>query len=68
MFNTVQIICASEKYRLILRGIFQNLGADAVFSLDLNDALSIFERARPAAVFIVDGEEPPAEIQLRELI
>jgi len=51
----------------MLRGIFKNLGADAVFSNDLNDALSIFEKARPAAVFIVDGEEPPAEIQLREL-
>ncbi|OIO01071.1 MAG: hypothetical protein COX65_09030 [Elusimicrobia bacterium CG_4_10_14_0_2_um_filter_56_8] len=67
MFNTIQIICASEKNRTILRGIFKNLGADAVFSNDLNDALSVFEKARPAAVFIVDGEEPPAEIQLREL-
>lgn len=67
MFNTIQIICASEKNRLILRGIFKSLGADAVFSLDLNDALSVFEKARPAAVFIVDGEEPPAEIQLREI-
>ena len=67
MFNTVQIICASEKDRAILRGIFKNLGADAVFSSDLNDALAIFEKARPAAVFIADGEEPPAEIQLREL-
>ncbi|MDD2804646.1 MAG: hypothetical protein PHV33_03765 [Elusimicrobiales bacterium] len=67
MFNTVQIICASEKNRLILRGIFRNLGADAVFSNDLNDALAVFEKARPAAVFIADGEEPPAEIQLREL-
>ena len=67
MFNTIQVICASEKDRTMLRGIFKNLGADAVFSNDLNDALSIFEKARPAAVFIVDGEEPPAEIQLREL-
>ncbi|OGS13638.1 MAG: hypothetical protein A2285_07375 [Elusimicrobia bacterium RIFOXYA12_FULL_57_11] len=67
MFNTIQIICASEKNRLILRGIFKNLGADAVFSLDLNDALAIFEKARPAAIFIMDGEEPPVEIQLREL-
>ncbi len=67
MFNTVQIICGSEKDRTILRGIFRNLGADAVFSNDLNDALAIFEKARPAAVFITDGGEPPAEIQLREL-
>src|SRR3989338_4984025 len=67
MFNTIQVICASEKDRTILRGIFRNLGADAAFSNDLNDALSIFEKARPAAVFIADGEEPPAEIQLREL-
>ena len=67
MFNTIQVICASEKDRTMLRGIFKNLGADAVFANDLNDALSIFEKARPAAVFIVDGEEPPAEIQLREL-
>lgn len=67
MFNTIQVICASEKDRTILRGIFKNLGADAVFSNDLNDALSIFEKARPAAVFLADGEEPPAEIQLREL-
>lgn len=67
MFNTIQIICASEKDRTILRGIFKNLGADAVFSNDLNDALAIFEKARPAAVFLADGEEPPAEIQLREL-
>ncbi|MBI4350847.1 MAG: response regulator [Elusimicrobia bacterium] len=67
MFNTIQVICSSEKDRLILAGIFRNLGADAVFSNDLNDALSIFEKARPAAVFIADGGEPPAEIQLREL-
>jgi|GEM_PF-1045424 len=67
MFNTIQVICASEKDRTILRGIFRNLGADAVFSNDLNDALSVFEKARPAAVFLADGEEPPAEIQLREL-
>lgn len=67
MFNTIQVICASKKDRTILRGIFRNLGADAVFSNDLNDALSIFEKARPAAVFLADGEEPPAEIQLREL-
>jgi hypothetical protein len=67
MFNTVQIICASEKDRLVLRGIFRNLGADAVFASDLNDALAVFEKARPAAVFIADGEEPPAEIQLREI-
>ena len=32
MFNTTLIICASEKYRLMLRGIFKNLGADAVFA------------------------------------
>lgn len=67
MFNTIQVICASEKDRTILRGIFRNLGADAVFSNDLNDALAVFEKARPAAVFIADGGEPPAEIQLREL-
>lgn len=67
MHNTVQIICASEKDRTILRGIFKNLGADAVFSNDLNDALAVFEKARPAAVFTADGEEPPAEIQLREI-
>jgi CheY-like chemotaxis protein len=67
MFNTVQIICASEKDRLLLRGIFKNLGADAVFAADLNDALAVFEKARPAAVFVADGEEPPAEIQLREI-
>ena len=67
MFNTIQVICASEKDRTMLRGIFKNLGADAVFSADLNDALAIFERSRPAAVFTVDGGEPPAEIQLREI-
>lgn len=67
MFNTIQIICASEKDRTMLAGIFKNLGADAVFSMDLNDALAIFEKARPAAVFTVDGGEPPVEIQMREL-
>ncbi|HBA61187.1 MAG TPA: hypothetical protein DCZ92_10305 [Elusimicrobia bacterium] len=67
MFNTVQIICASEKNRAMLRGIFKELGADAVFSLDLNDALAVFEKARPAAVFIADGEDPSPEVQLREL-
>jgi FixJ family two-component response regulator len=67
MHNTVQVICASDKDRTILRGIFRNLGADAVFSNDLNDALAVFEKTRPAAVFAADGEEPPAEIQLREL-
>lgn len=67
MFNTILLICASEKNRTILRGIFKNLGADAVFCADLNDALSLFEKTRPAAVFLADGEEPPAEITLREL-
>ncbi len=67
MFNTIQVICACEKNRLILRSIFRNLGADAVFAADLNDALAVFEKARPAAVFIVDGEEPSPEIQLREI-
>ena len=67
MFNTIQVICASPKDRAILAGIFKNLGADTVFSEDLNDALSVFEKARPAAVFVADGEEPPAEIELREL-
>ncbi len=67
MFNTIQVICASEKDKLILRGIFKNLGADAVFASDLNDALAVFEKARPAAVFTADGGEPPVEIQLREI-
>lgn len=68
MPNTVQIITASQKERLILESVFRNLGADAVFSQDLNDALAVFERTRPRAVFIVDGSEPPAEIQIRELL
>ena len=68
MPNTVQVIVEAQKERLILESVFKNLGADAVFSRDLNDALSIFERTRPRAVFVVDGEEPPAEIQLRELL
>jgi len=67
MFNTIQVICSSEKDRLLLRGIFKNLGADAVFAADLNDALAVFEKARPAAVFTADGGEPPVEIQLREI-
>ncbi|HAH31918.1 MAG TPA: hypothetical protein DCL44_06350 [Elusimicrobia bacterium] len=67
MFNTVLIITSSEKERLILAGIFKNLGADTVFSMDLNDTLSIFEKARPKAVFMVDGQDPPSEIKLREL-
>ncbi|OGR59430.1 MAG: hypothetical protein A2X34_03320 [Elusimicrobia bacterium GWC2_51_8] len=67
MFNTVQIITSSEKNRLVLANIFKNLGADAVFSLDLNDTLSIFEKVRPKAVFLVDSEDPPSEIKLREL-
>lgn len=67
MFNTILVICAAEKNRTLLKGIFRNLGADAVFVNDLNDALSLFERTRPAAVFLADGEEPPAEISLREL-
>ena len=65
--NTVQVIVEAQKERLILESIFRNLGADAVFARDLNDALSLFERTRPRAVFVVDGEEPPAEIQIREL-
>lgn len=66
--NTVQIITASQKERLILESVFRNLGADAVFSQDLNDALAIFEKTRPRAVFITEGSEPPAEIQIRELL
>lgn len=68
MPNTVQLIVESQKERLILESIFRNLGADAVFSRDLNDALSVFEKTRPRAVFIVDGEPTPAEIQIRELL
>jgi len=68
MPNTVQIIVESRTDRPILESIFRNLGADAVFSRDLNDALAVFEKTRPKAVFIVDGEEPPAEIQIRELL
>ena len=64
----IQLIVETQKDRLILESVFRNLGADAVFSRDLNDALSIFEKARPRAVFIVDGGDPPAEIQLRELL
>lgn len=67
MHNTVQLIAASQKDRLILENVFRNLGADAVFSQDLNDALSVFEKTRPRAVFIVDGGDPPAEIQIREI-
>jgi len=68
MPNTIQIIVGAEKERLILESVFRNLGADIVFSRDLNDALSIFEKARPRAIFIVDGEDPPAEIQIREIL
>jgi len=68
MPKTVQIIVEAQKERLILESVFKNLGADAVFSRDLNDALAIFEKTRPRAVFVVDGEEPPAEIQIRELL
>jgi len=68
MPNTVQIIVEAQKERAILESIFRNLGADAVFSRDLNDALSVFERTRPRAVFITDGESPPAEVQIRELL
>ncbi len=67
MFNTVLAVCSSEKDRAILRGMFHNLGADAVFAADLNDALPLLEKARPAAVFAADGGEPPLEIQLREI-
>jgi hypothetical protein len=68
MPNTVQIIVESPQERLRLENIFRNLGADAVFSRDLNDALAVFERTRPRAAFIVDGEPVPAEIQIRELL
>jgi hypothetical protein len=67
MPNTVQIIVESQKERSILESVFRNLGADAVFSRDLNDALAVFEKTRPRAAFIVDGEAVPAEIQLREI-
>lgn len=67
MFNTVLAVCSSEKDRAVLRGVFRNLGADAVFAADLNDALPLLEKARPAAVFVADGGEPPPEIQLREI-
>ena len=66
--NTVQIIVESLKERHTLESIFRNLGADAVFSRDLNDALAVFEKTRPRAVFIVDGEPTPAEVQIRELL
>ncbi|HOW90059.1 MAG TPA: hypothetical protein PL037_07235 [Elusimicrobiales bacterium] len=66
--NTVQIIVESTKERGVLESIFSNLGADAVFSRDLNDALAVFERTRPRAAFIVDGEPTPAEVQIREIL
>ncbi|MFA6434418.1 MAG: hypothetical protein WCW52_06955 [Elusimicrobiales bacterium] len=68
MPNTVQIVVEPQKERLILESVFKNLGADAVFSRDLNDALAVFERTRPRAVFITEGSEPPPEIQIRELL
>lgn len=65
---TVQVISSSEKDKNILQGAFADLGAEVIFSLDLNDALAIFERVRPRAVFIADGEDPPSEIKIREIL
>ena len=65
--DTIQIISKNENDRRILKQILANIGKDAVFSYDLNDALLIFEKARPKAVFIVDGEDPPVNVNLREI-
>ena len=65
--DTIQIITKNEKDRATLKQIFANMGKNVVFSHDLNDALDIFEKARPNAVFMVDEEEPPVNIKLREI-
>ena len=65
--DTIQIITKNENDRKILKQIFANIGKNIVFSHDLNDALDIFEKARPNAVFIVDEEDPPVNIKLREI-
>lgn len=65
--DTIQIITKNENDRRTLKQIFANMGKNVVFSHDLNDALDIFEKARPNAVFMVDEEEPPVNIKLREI-
>ncbi|MBU2530529.1 MAG: hypothetical protein KKD35_05765 [Elusimicrobia bacterium] len=65
--DTIQIITKNENDRRTLKQIFSNMGKNVVFSYDLNDALDIFEKARPNAVFMVDEEEPPVNIKLREI-
>lgn len=65
--DTIQIITKNETDRRTLKQIFSNIGKNVIFSHDLNDALDIFEKARPNAVFIVDEEEPPVNIKLREI-
>lgn len=65
--DTIQIISKNENDKRTLKQILANIGKLAIFSYDLNDALLIFEKARPKAVFIVDGEDPPVNIKLREI-
>lgn len=66
--NTILIISSNEKDKTLLSQIFRNLGADAMFSQNLNDALALLEKFRPKTLFVVDEEEPPTNIKIRELL
>jgi len=63
----IHVISKNERDRRLLERIFKNIGQKAVFSIDLNDALLIFEKVNPAAVFIVDREDLLTEIKIREI-
>lgn len=66
--NTILIISSNEKDKNLLSEIFRNLGAEAVFSQTLNDALAIFEKTRPKAVFICDEENASTNVKIREIL
>lgn len=61
------VIASKEKDRLILAQIFERIGANPFFAIDLNEAFKLLEKNIPRAIFIVEDNNPPTEIKIREL-
>jgi len=61
------VIASKEKDRLILGEVFERIGANTFFAIDLKEAFRLIEKAIPRAIFIVEEDEPPVEVKIREI-